>query len=317
MLRFSLEKLAGLVAVLLAVSAVVYFLGRGVAPGDVSTVIIGTDGATPEQIEKVRSDLGLDQPLYLAYAQWLGDAVRLRLGSSPISGLTVSSQLAQQLPVSLELSLLAVLLSTLIGVPLGVVAAVHANGVWDAVIRVSLLEHLLDPCLSYRDSASPSWRDRYLGPLYQAQYVPISTDLVANLQSMALPTIAIAIPTSALTMQMTRAAMLEALSERHIQMAHAKGASLRNIRYVHALKNALPTILTLQGFLFGIFLGGLVVVENIFNLPGLGRGIVVAINQRDFQLLIPQTLIIAAFFVLANTLVEIIHPMLDRRVIQQ
>ena len=111
--------------------------------------------------------------------------------------------------------------------------------------------------------------------------------------------------------------MIEALSEPHIQMAHAKGASLWNIRYIHALKGALPAILTLQAFLFGIFLGGLVVVENIFNLPGLGRGIVVAINQRDFQLLIPQTLIIAAFFVIANTVVEIIHPILDKRVIEQ
>ena len=111
MLRFSLEKLAGLVAVLLAVSAVVYFLGRGVAPGDVSTVIIGTDGATRNRSKRCGATWDFDQPLYVAYAQWLGDAVRLRLGSSPISGLTVSSQLAQQLPVSLELALLAVLLS--------------------------------------------------------------------------------------------------------------------------------------------------------------------------------------------------------------
>lgn len=316
MLRFSLEKIGGLVAVLFAVSVVVFFLGRGVAPGDVGTVIIGTDGATPEQIDKVRSELGLDQPLYVAYFDWLGDAVRLRLGSSPISGLSVSSQLAQQLPVSLELSLLAVLLSTLVGVPLGVAAAVHANGMWDAVIRVVLLSIFSIPVF-LTGILLLLLGARYLGPFYQAQYVPISTDLVANLESMVLPTIAIAIPTSALTMQMTRAAMLEAFSERHIQMAHAKGASLRSIRYVHAFKNALPAILTLQGFLFGIFLGGLVVVENVFNLPGLGRGIVVAVNQRDFQLLIPQTLLVAAFFVIANTLVEIIHPMLDKRVIQQ
>ena len=134
---YVLAKTAGLVAVLLAVSVVVFFLGRGVAPGDVGTVIIGTDGATPEQIEKVRHELGLDRPLYIAYFKWLGDAVRLRLGSSPISGLSVTSQLAQQLPVSLELAFLAVVLTTLIGVPLGVIAAVHANGVWDTAIRVS------------------------------------------------------------------------------------------------------------------------------------------------------------------------------------
>lgn len=314
--RFVLEKIAGLVAVLFAVSVVVFFLGRGVAPGDAGTVIIGTDGATPEQIAKVRHDLGLDQPLYLAYVNWLGDAVRLQLGSSPISGLSVTSQLSQQLAVSIELAFLAIVLTTLLGVPLGVVAAVHANGFWDAAIRVLLLSIFSVPVF-LTGILLVLLGANYLGPLYQAQYVPISTGLGGNLQSMVLPTIAIAIPTAALTMQMTRTAMIEALSEPHIQMARAKGASLWNIRYVHALKNALPEILTLQAFLFGIFLGGLVVVENVFNLPGLGRGIVVAINQRDFQLLIPQTLVIAAVFVVANTLVEILHPILDKRVIQQ
>ena len=316
MVSYVLAKTAGLVAVLLAVSVVVFFLGRGVAPGDVGTVIIGTDGATPAQIEKVRHELGLDRPLYIAYFKWLGDAVRLRLGSSPISGLSVTSQLAQQLPVSLELAFLSVVLTTLIGVPLGVIAAVHANGVWDTAIRVVLLSIFSIPVflsgiLLLLVAAN------YLGPFYKPQYVPISTSLVGNLECMVLPTIAIAIPTAALTMQITRTAMIEAFAEPHIQMAHAKGATLRNIRYVHALKNVVPQVLTLQGFLFGIFLGGLVVVENIFNLPGLGRGIIVAINQRDFQLLIPQTLLIAACFVIVNTVIELIHPILDKRLIEQ
>jgi len=316
MLRFTLKKLVALIAVIFVVSIVVFFLGRGVAPGDVGTVIIGTDGATQEQIAKVRHDLGLDEPLYLAYVHWLSDTMLLRLGSSPISGLSVKSQLSQQLPVSLELAFLAVVLTTLIGVPLGIVAAVHANGIFDTTIRVVVLSIFSIPVF-LTGILLLLVGSKYLGPLYQANYVPLSTSLVGNLQSMALPTIAIAIPTAALTMQMTRTAMIEALAEPHIQMAHAKGASLRNIRYIHALKSALPAIITLQAFLFGIFLGGLVVVENIFNLPGLGRGIVVAINQRDFQLLIPQTLIIAAFFVIANTVVEIIHPILDKRVIEQ
>ena len=277
----------------------------------------GTDGATPHaQIEKVRHELGLDQPLYLAYVNWLFDALRLHLGSSPISGLSVTSQLTQQLAVSLELSFLAIVLTTLVGVPLGVIAAVHANGGWDTAIRVVLLSIFSVPVF-LTGILLLLLGAKYLGPLYQAQYVPISTSLRGNLQSIALPTIAIAIPTAALTMQMTRTAMIEALSEPHIQMARAKGASLRNIRYVHALKNALPEILTLQGFRFGVFLGGLVVVENIFNLPGLGRGIVVAINQRDFQLRIPQTLVIAAVFVVAKTLVETLDPVIDKRVIQQ
>jgi peptide/nickel transport system permease protein len=133
---------------------------------------------------------------------------------------------------------------------------------------------------------------------------------------MVLPVIAVALPTSALTMQMTRSAMLEALSEPYVLMAHAKGAKLWRIRYLHALKNALPAVITLQGFLMGAFLGGLVIVENVFDLPGLGRGIVTAISQRDFQLLIPQVLVIAVFFVISNTLAEIAHPMIDKRLVR-
>jgi len=314
MTGFVLRKVLALGAVLLAVSFVVYFLGRGVAPGDVGTVIVGVDGATPEQIAQVRAELGLDRPLYVAYAQWLVDAVQLDLGRSPISQLPVRSQLAQQVPVSLELALLSVLLTTLIGVPLGVVAATHSSKFLDGSIRIVLLTVFSIPVF-LSGVLFLFIGSKYLGDVYQPSYIPISQGVVGNLKSMILPVIAVAIPTSALTMQMTRGAMLDALAEPHIQMAHAKGTKTWRINYVHALKNALPTIVTLQGFLLGIFLGGLVVVENVFGLPGLGRGIVVAISQRDFQLLVPQVLVIAAFFVLVNTLVELAHPIIDKRLV--
>jgi len=315
MIRFILKRLLGLVAVLFAVSFIIYFLGRGVAPGDVGTVIVGVDGATPAQIAHVRHELGLDRPIYVAYVKWLGNAVRLNFGRSPISQLKVTSQIGQQLPVSLELAFLSLVLTTLIGVPLGVVAATHANKIWDAMIRVVLLTIFSVPVfisgilLLFIGS-------KYLGGLYQTSYTPISANLLRNLECMTLPTIAIALPTSALTMQMTRAAMVDALSETHVQMARAKGVKLWRIRYIHALKNASPAIMSLQGFLLGIFLGGLVLIETVFALPGLGRGIVTAISQRDFQLLIPQVLVIAAFFVVSNMLVEVIHPLLDKRLLK-
>lgn len=315
MTGFIVKKLLGLVAVLFAVSVVVYFLGRGVAPGDVGTVIVGVDGATPAQIAHVRHELGLDRPMYVAYVKWLDHAIHLDLGRSPISQLSVRSQLAQELPVSLELAVLAVVLTTMIGVPLGVVAATHSNKVWDAVIRVTLLTVFSIPVF-LSGIIFLFIGAKYLGGFYQSSYIPIGHDLVGNLQSMTLPTIAIALPTSALTMQMTRSAMLDALAEPHIQMTRAKGVRLWRIRYIHALKNALPTVMTLQGFLLGIFLGGLVLVENVFSLPGLGRGIVTAISQRDFQLLMPQVLVIAAFFVVSNMVVEILHPLIDKRVLR-
>src|SRR6266487_6426435 len=120
--------MVGMLAVLLVVSAVVFFLGKGIAPGSAATVIIGSEGATPAQIQQLRHKLGLDQPLYVQYYHWLVDALRLRLGVSPISHLEVRSEIAQQVPVTLELALLSILLATVIGVPLGVVAAIKANG---------------------------------------------------------------------------------------------------------------------------------------------------------------------------------------------
>jgi peptide/nickel transport system permease protein len=315
MIVFAVRKIIGLLAVLFVVSVLVYFLGRGVAPGDVGTVIVGVDGATPAQIAHVRHELGLDRPIYIAYLKWAGRAVRLDFGRSPISQLSVRSQLAQEFPVSLELAVLAVVVTTLIGVPLGVVAATHTSRALDGLIRVTLLTVFSVPVF-LSGILLLFVGAKYLGGLYQSSYVPISKHFVRNLECMILPTLAIALPTSAMTMQMTRSSMLEALAEPHVQMAYAKGVRAWRIRYVHALRNALPSVLTLQGFLLGIFLGGLVLVETVFSLPGLGRGIVTAIGQRDFQMLMPQVLVIAAFFVASNTLVEVIHPLIDKRLLK-
>ena len=314
LLRFTARKLVALLLVLLAVSAIVYFLGRGVAAGDVGTVIIGVDGATPAQIAHVRHELGLDRPLVVAYFLWLKHAVQLDFGFSPISHLTVRSQLEQEVPISLELALLSIGLTTLIGVPLGVVTATRSNRLVNAVIRVSSLTVFSVPV--FLSGIALLWfAAKYVPSLYQISYVPISASLIGNLKCMVLPVVSIALPTSALTMQMTRSAMLDALSEPYVLMAQAKGVKPWRIRYLHALKNALPAVITLQGFLMGAFLGGLVIVENVFALPGLGRGIVTAISQRDYQLLIPQVLVIAAFFVFSNTLAEIAHPMIDKRLV--
>jgi peptide/nickel transport system permease protein len=305
-----------MVAVLLVVSAVVFFLGKGIAPGSAATVIIGSEGATPVQIAQLRHKLGLDQPLYVQYYHWLADAVRLRLGVSPISHRQVRSEIAQQVPVTLELALFSIFVATAVGVPLGVLAAIKANGWFDTSIRVVLLAAYSLPAF-LTGILLLLLASKYFGSLYQAQYTPITDSLIGNLQCMVLPVLAVAVPTSAVTMQVTRGAMLDALNQPYVQMARAKGAKRRNIYFKHALKNALPVVMTLQGFLLGVILSGLVVVETVFSLPGLGRGLVLATTTRDFQLLVPETLIIAGVFVLTNMMVELIHPLIDRRVVAE
>lgn len=309
------RKLGSLAVVLVVVSAVVYFLGRGVVPGDISSIFVGQQEISAQERAQVRHQLGLDRPIYVAYLDWARSALAGNLGTSPITGRTVSSELARQVPVSAELALFGLLLATSIGVPLGIVSAVRAGGRWDHVIRIGVLTMFGIPTF-VTAIVLLLLAALYVKPLYVRDYVSLTTDPVQNLRALLLPAISIALPTAALTLQLTRTAMIEALGDPHIAMARAKGASLRSIHYIHALRNAAPAIVTLIAFLFGILLGGVVVVETVFNLPGIGRGMIEAVNQRDFQLLVPQTLVMATAFVVANTLAELAHPLLDPRLRQ-
>lgn len=311
MIRFVAERLIGLVFVLFAVSAIVFLLGS-LIPGDLATVLVGSEGATAEQFDEVREELGLNDPLIVQYGRWMSGVVRGDFGVSPITGRSVNSEIAAQLPVSLELTLFAMLISTVLGIPLGIVAAVHANRAWDFLIRTLLLVVFSIP-IFVAGIFLILVGSKYLGPFYTSSYVPLSEDVVGNLRSMFLPALAISIPVAAMTMQMTRTSMLEMLGQPYITMAHAKGARRRSILYIHALKNAMPPVLTLLGFQFGILLGGLFVVEAIFSLPGLGRGLLVAIGQRDYPLVMAITMVIATSFVIVNVLVDLAYPLLDPR----
>ena len=311
MIRFVAERLIGLVLVLFVVSAVVFFLGTFI-PGDAATILVGSEGATPEQFERVREELGLNDPLIVQYGNWMKGVVRGDFGTSPITGRSVNDEIKSQFPVSMELTLLATILSTVIGLPLGIFAAIHANRVTDFIIRTTLLVTFSVP-IFVAGILLLLIGSRWLGPLYTSTYTPISEGIGKNLQSMILPTLSIAIPVSAMTMQMTRTSMLEMLNRPFITTASAKGARRRNILYIHALKNAMSPILTLLGFQFGILLGGLFVVETIFSLPGLGRGLLTAISQRDYLLVMAGTMVIAATFVIVNVIVDLTYPILDPR----
>ena len=311
MRRFFLERLVGLVAVLFAVSIVVFILGS-LIPGDLATVLAGVDGASEEQYQAIRDELGLNDPMIVQYGRWLGGIVRGDFGTSPITGRQVSTDLSRQIPVSLQLTGFGLLLSTLLGVPLGIVAAVRANKSIDIAIRAVLLIVFSVPVFIigvFLVLATSRW----FGSLYTSIYVPLSESPTGFARSMFLPVLTITVPLAAMTMQMTRASMLEALNEPHILTANAKGAKRWSILYIHALKNALQPVVTLLGFQFGILLGGLFVVEEIFSLPGLGRGLLVAIGQRDYPLVMATTMVFAFFFVLANVVVDFLYPILDPR----
>lgn len=308
-IRFAIQRLAAGAGVLLIVSFLVFWLGT-LIPGDLVTVLVGSEGATPQQYRELREKLGLNDPLPVQYARWLRGAVRGDFGRSPITRRYVAEDIGRQLPISLELALLGLAGSVLIGVPVGVFAAVRANTPADLTLRSAFFVAFSIPpfvagVLLVLAGAL------YLGPLYQSTYVPITESVWRNLRAMALPTLSIAIPLAALTAQMSRSAMLEALAEPYIVTARAKGAQERNVLYIHALKNALVPVITLQGYVFGSLVGGLIVTEQVFNLEGLGRGLLVAIGQRDYPFVVAGTLVIAAAYVLANLVVDMLYPILD------
>lgn len=311
MLRLFLARLGAMAAVLFAVSALVFALGS-LIPGDLTSVIVGQEGATKEQFEQVRRDLGLDQPLPVQYVRWLGRAVQGDLGTSPITGRKVGADLAQQIPVSVELAVLCLLLSTLLGLPAGIAAAVHANRRLDVIIRAQLLVAFSVPTfvigillLLVGSRVAPD--------LFQMAFTPWSQDPAAHIRSMIMPLATITLPMAAMTMQMTRSAMLEVLSDPFIVTARAMGVPLPRIQYLHALRNALPPIVTFVGFQFGVMLGGLIVVEQIFSLPGLGRAMLEAISTRDYPMVTATTLVFAMAFVLINAVIDMLYPVLDPR----
>ena len=311
MLKLLLARLGAMVAVLFAVSVLVFGLGS-LIPGDLTSVIVGQEGATPAQFEEVRRNLGLDKPLPVQYLRWLGNALQGDFGTSPITGRNVTSDLAQQIPVSVELALLCLFFSTALGLPAGILAAVHANRRLDVLIRSQLLFVFSVPTfvvgilvLLVGSRVAPD--------LFRMSFTSWSQDPVAHIRSMIMPLLTITLPITAMTMQMTRSAMLEVLSDPFIVTARSVGVRLPRIHYLHALRNALPPIITFVGFQFGVLLGGLIVVEQIFSLPGLGRGMLEAISTRDYPMVTATTLVFAASFVVINAVIDLLYPVLDPR----
>jgi peptide/nickel transport system permease protein len=306
------KKTAGSAVVLFAVSAAVFFAGNVLAPGSAVTILIGAEGATSQQQQQLRHQLGLDRPLGAQYWEWITGVLRGNFGVSPISHRTANAVLAQETPVSLELAFLALLVAAMVGIPVGALAAVWADRPFDYLLRGVTLTGLSIPVF-VTGTLLVLGASRYAPGLYAVSFVPLWSDPAGNLVSVFFPVVTAAVPTTALLMQMTRGTMLECLSQPYVTVADARGVPRWSLYFIHALKNALPPILTFLGFQFGILLGSLFVVENVFSLPGLGSGVVSSINNRDYVLLEAQVMVIAVAFVVGNVVVDVLEPIVDPR----
>ena len=311
MLNFVVRRLLAILPVLLAVSLLT-FLNASLLPGDLALVILG-DQATPENVAALRRDMGLDQPLWWRYLSWLGHVLQGDLGRSFRTGQTVLQAVAERIPVSLQLMLMAELIGLLIGVPLAIACAARAGGAFDrfmtggAFAMLSMPSFLTAILLIYLFAVELRW-------LPATGYVPFTEAPLANLRFFVLPALTLALAEWPGIMRVLRSDMIATLQEDYIALAKAKGLKPSRILFVHALKPSSLTLVTVTGINIGRLLGGTLIVESIFALPGIGRLLVGAIYTRDLVILQGVVLLVACGFVIVNFIVDMLYAVLDPRI---
>ncbi|MBS7698542.1 MULTISPECIES: ABC transporter permease [unclassified Chelatococcus] len=311
MSSFIVRRLVQLVPVLL-VMCIVVFSTTLMLPGDPTASMLG-EHATAEERADLRSELGLDQPVVVQFAKWLGRAATGDLGRSLKTREPVAQMLAARVPVTFELTLLAVALSLVIGVPLGILAALKRNSWIDTAVSAVAMSSMAIPYFWVGILLIMFFSIR-LGWLPPSGYVPFHVDPLANLKLMLMPAITIGTAQAALVMRQTRAAMLGVLLQDFIRTARAKGAGERRVIVRHALRNAMMPVVTVIGLQMGALIGGAVVTETVFSLPGLGRMIVDGIFERDFPVVQGAILVVVIGVLVINILTDLSYAMLDKRV---
>lgn len=311
MLSFAVKRLLMTIPTLFIVAVVVFALMRMV-PGDPAVVMVG-DLEDPAVLEEVRRNLGLDEPLPVQFGIWLGNVLRGELGASIMTGEPVREAMLRRFGVTAQIVLASVLLAVLIAVPAGLLAAWRQNSRLDIITMSAVILGVSIPSF---------WAGILLILVFGVQlqwlptigYVPVSENLAAGVSYLILPVVALVLGEMASLTRMMRSSTLEILRLEYITHARAKGLSEAAVLVRHALPNAFAPVLTLLGLVLGSLLGGAVVVETVFTLPGLGRFLVDGIYARDYPVVQGTLLLVATIYVLANLVVDLLYPVFDPRV---
>lgn len=296
----------------MAIVALFVFSLLYIAPGDPAAVIAG-DQASPEDVEKIRQGLGLDRPYLIRFFEWTGQIVRGDLGTSIFTNLPVTTMIGQRVEPTLSLMLVTLVIAVGVAVPMGVVAAWKADTWIDraamafAVFGFSTPVFVVGYLIAYLFALKLGW--------FPVQgYKPIAAGVGPWLQSLILPSVTLALVYIALIARITRAAMLDVLGQDYIRTARAKGVGQRQILFVHGLKNAAVPIVTVIGIGVALLIGGAVVTESVFAIPGLGRLVVDAILRRDYPVIQGVVLLFSFVYVLVNLGVDLIYVLVDPRI---
>jgi peptide/nickel transport system permease protein len=296
----------------MAIVALFVFSLLYIAPGDPAAVIAG-DQATPQDVERIRASLGLDRSFLVRFGAWLWDIVHGNLGTSIFTNLPVTTMIAQRIEPTLSLMILTLILAISIAVPMGVLAA-WKQGTWIdravmgfAVLGFSIPVFVVGYLLAYIFALELDW-------LPVQGYTALKNGIGPWLQNLILPAVALGGVYIALIARITRATMLEVLSQDYIRTARAKGAGQRSILFLHALKNAAVPIVTVIGIGIALLIGGAVVTESVFAIPGLGRLTVDAILRRDYPVIQGVVLLFSFVYVLVNLAIDLLYTLFDPRI---
>lgn len=315
MLRYISRRMILMIPTLLLVTFLVFLL-LFISPGDPVLMLVPADQATqlsPEQLEALRTDLGLNRPIFIQYGDWLLKAITGDLGRSIHQRQPVTTLLSVRFPVTLELALLSVAVATVVAIPIGVWAALRPGSLGDTIGNIIAL---------FGASAPNFWTALLLIVIFSVQlkllpaggFVRLSDDPLRHIERMILPVLTLSFSLMASTMRLTRSSMLEVLHENYIRTAYAKGLSPRRTVMLHALKNALIPVITSIGLQIGTILGGTVAIELIFSFPGMGKLMLDAIYARDFPIVQGGVLLITLAYLFINLAVDLAYAAIDPRI---
>lgn len=311
MLSYLTGRLLALIPVLLVVAVVIFTLIT-MTPGDPARVLAGED-ASPEQVRMLRRDMGLEGPAPARFVRWLGRALRGDLGRSLFNRLPVGRIIGQHVGPTLMLSAMAVTISLCIGLPLGVVSGVFRNSWWDqaglalAMLGAAVPTFWLGLSLIIVFAVNLGW-------LPSSGFRPPTEDLWRSLTYMLLPSLTLGVPSSALIIRFVRSSLLDVIATDYVRTARAKGLMERAVIFRHAMRNALVPILTVVGLTFAALMGGAVVTETVFAIPGMGQLVVQSVLRRDYPVIQGVTLVVATSYVMINLAVDLMYFLVDPRV---
>ena len=297
----------------MAIVSLIVFLTIRLIPGDVIEYMVSQRYFTADAAEALREKLGLDLPAHVQYGRWISGVIRGDLGESLITSLPVAETILQRLPRSLELGAMSLLFALLIALPVGIYSGMNPESVGDQILRSIAILFICIPSfwLGTMILILPAVWFRWSPPMY---FVSFWEDPLANVTLFIIPAIVLGMWLSGITMRLTRTMMLEVLRQDYVRTAWAKGLRERVVVLRHALKNALNPVLTMVGLQLPVLIGGAVVVEHIFNLPGIGSLVVTTLAQRDYTILAGLNLLMAAFVLLVNVIIDISYAWLDPRI---